>query len=41
MEEQMAKQAGRKQKNRAFMKPMRPSEELAKVVGDKPLSNGS
>jgi upstream activation factor subunit UAF30 len=37
MEEQMAKQAGRKQKNSAFMKPMRPSEELAKVVGDKPL----
>jgi chromatin remodeling complex protein RSC6 len=33
----MAKPAGRKQKSSAFMKPMQPSEDLAKVVGDKPL----
>jgi chromatin remodeling complex protein RSC6 len=33
----MAKRAASKQTSSAFMKPMQPSEHLARVVGDKPL----
>jgi upstream activation factor subunit UAF30 len=33
----MPKTAGKKQANNAFMKPMRPSPELAKVVGSEPM----
>ena len=33
----MPKAAGTKKTNSAFMKPMHPSEELAKVVGSEPL----
>ena len=34
----MAKTAGKaKKKNSAFMKPMQPSEQLAKIVGAEPL----
>jgi upstream activation factor subunit UAF30 len=33
----MPKQASKGTKNAAFMKPMQPSEELAKVVGSEPL----
>lgn len=37
MEERVAKKTATKTKNSAFMKPMRPSEELAKIVGAEPL----
>jgi len=33
----MAKAAGKTKKNSAFMKPMQPSEHLAKIVGAEPL----
>ena len=33
----MAKKAATAKKNSAFMKPMQPSEQLAKVVGAEPL----
>jgi upstream activation factor subunit UAF30 len=33
----MAKEAGKATKNSAFMKPMKPSEQLAEVVGSEPL----
>jgi chromatin remodeling complex protein RSC6 len=33
----MAKTASRAKKNSAFMKPMQPSEHLAKIVGTEPL----
>ena len=33
----MAKAAGKKKANSAFMKPMQPSEQLAKIVGSQPL----
>ena len=33
----MAKTAGEKKTNSGFMKPMRPSPELAKVVGSEPM----
>ena len=33
----MAKAAGKKKANSAFMKPMQPSEHLAKIVGTQPL----
>ncbi len=33
----MAKAAGKAKANSAFMKPMRPSEQLAKIVGTEPL----
>jgi len=33
----MAKAAGKAKTNSAFMKPMQPSEQLAKVVGSEPL----
>jgi len=33
----MPKQTGKAKKSSAFMKPMQPSEHLAKIVGDKPL----
>jgi chromatin remodeling complex protein RSC6 len=33
----MAKAAGKAIKNSAFMKPMQPSAELAKIVGSEPL----
>ena len=33
----MAKSVSRAKKNSAFMKPMQPSEHLAKIVGTKPL----
>ena len=33
----MAKAAGKKKANSAFMKPMQPSEHLAKIVGSEPL----
>jgi chromatin remodeling complex protein RSC6 len=33
----MPKAVGKKQTNNGFMKPMRPSPELAKVVGSEPL----
>jgi upstream activation factor subunit UAF30 len=37
MEEFMAKAAGKAKANSAFMKPMQPSEHLAKIVGSQPL----
>jgi len=37
MEESMAKAAGKVKANSAFMKPMQPSEHLAKIVGAQPL----
>jgi upstream activation factor subunit UAF30 len=37
MEESMAKAAGKAKANSAFMKPMQPSEHLAKIVGAQPL----
>jgi chromatin remodeling complex protein RSC6 len=37
MEESMAKAAGKTKANSAFMKPMQPSEDLAKIVGSQPL----
>jgi upstream activation factor subunit UAF30 len=33
----MARAAGKGKANSGFMKPMRPSEQLAKVVGSEPL----
>src|ERR1700758_3674101 len=36
-ERYMAKAAGKAKSNSAFMKPMQPSEHLAKVVGSEPL----
>jgi upstream activation factor subunit UAF30 len=33
----MAKAASKAKKNNAFMKPMQPSEHLAKIVGTEPL----
>jgi upstream activation factor subunit UAF30 len=33
----MAKPASKAKKNNAFMKPMQPSEHLAKIVGKEPL----
>jgi len=33
----MAKAAGKTKANSAFMKPMQPSEDLAKIVGSQPL----
>ncbi len=33
----MAKAAGKGKANSAFMKPMQPSEHLAKIVGSEPL----
>ena len=33
----MAKAAGKTKANSAFMKPMQPSEQLAKIVGAQPL----
>src|SRR5438270_13938721 len=33
----MAKAAGKTKKNSGFMKPMQPSEHLAKIVGTEPL----
>ncbi len=33
----MAKATGKVKKNSAFMKPMQPSEHLAKIVGTEPL----
>ena len=33
----MAKAAGKTKANSAFMKPMQPSEDLAKIVGSEPL----
>ena len=33
----MARPAGKAKKNSAFMKPMQPSEALAKIVGAEPL----
>ena len=33
----MAKPASKAKKNNAFMKPMQPSEHLAKIVGTEPL----
>jgi upstream activation factor subunit UAF30 len=33
----MAKEAGKGKANSAFMKPMQPSEHLAKIVGSEPL----
>ena len=33
----MAKSAGQKRQNSAFMKPMQPSEQLAAIVGIQPL----
>ena len=33
----MAKAAGKKKANSAFMKPMQPSEHLANIVGSQPL----
>jgi upstream activation factor subunit UAF30 len=33
----MAKAAGKAKANSAFMKPMQPSEQLAKIVGAEPL----
>jgi upstream activation factor subunit UAF30 len=33
----MAKAAGKAKANTGFMKPMRPSEDLAKIVGTEPL----
>jgi chromatin remodeling complex protein RSC6 len=36
-ERRMAKTAGKTKTNSAFMKPMQPSEELAKIVGAEPL----
>ena len=33
----MAKQTRKVKKSSAFMKPMKPSEHLAKIVGEKPL----
>ena len=33
----MAKEAGKGKANSAFMKPMQPSAELAKIVGSEPL----
>lgn len=33
----MAKAAGKKRASSAFMKPMQPSEHLAKIVGSQPL----
>jgi len=35
--EKMAKAAGKAKTNSAFMKPMQPSEQLAKIVGAEPL----
>jgi chromatin remodeling complex protein RSC6 len=35
--EKMPKAAGTKKTNSAFMKPMQPSDDLAKVVGSEPL----
>jgi upstream activation factor subunit UAF30 len=32
-----AKKAAAKKPNAAFMKPMQPDEELAEIVGDKPI----
>jgi upstream activation factor subunit UAF30 len=37
MEESMAKAAGKTKANSGFMKPMQPSEDLAKIVGSQPL----
>jgi chromatin remodeling complex protein RSC6 len=37
MEESMAKAAGKTKTNSGFMKPMQPSEDLAKIVGSQPL----
>jgi len=36
-DKQMAKAAGKAKANSAFMKPMQPSEHLAKIVGAQPL----
>jgi upstream activation factor subunit UAF30 len=36
-EESMAKAAGKAKANSGFMKPMQPSEHLAKIVGAQPL----
>lgn len=33
----MAKKAGKRKPSAAFMKPMRPSAQLAEIVGEKPL----
>ena len=33
----MAKAAGKAKKNGAFMKPVQPSEHLAKIVGTEPI----
>ncbi len=33
----MAKTAGKRKPSAAFMKPMKPSAQLAEIVGDKPL----
>ena len=33
----MAKATGKAKKNSAFMKPVQPSEQLAKIVGNEPL----
>ena len=33
----MAKAAAKRKPNPAFMKPMKPSAQLAEIVGDKPL----
>ncbi len=33
----MAKKAGKRKPSAAFMKPMKPSAQLAEIVGDKPL----
>jgi upstream activation factor subunit UAF30 len=37
LEESMAKAAGKTKANSGFMKPMQPSEHLAKIVGTQPL----
>jgi upstream activation factor subunit UAF30 len=37
MEESMPKAAGNTKANSGFMKPMQPSEDLAKIVGSQPL----
>jgi len=33
----VAKKAGKRKPSAAFMKPMKPSAQLAEIVGDKPL----
>ncbi len=33
----MVKKAGKRKPSAAFMKPMKPSTQLAEIVGDKPL----